>query len=98
VVNASPSIPVTDSLLRIKGKENTAVNRSDFYIVQTPQCFHATLIKKAFEKEYQPEFTDDATVLEAYGEKINLIEGNRENIKITTPQDLVIAQALLSAS
>lgn len=93
--NASPCIPISDSLRRTKGKENTAVNRNDFFIIQTPQCFHTTVIKKAFEKEYQPEFTDDATVLEAYGEKINLIEGNKENIKITTPQDLIIAEALL---
>lgn len=96
--NATPCIPVTDSLRRIKAKENTAVDRSEFFIIQTPQCFHTALIKKAFEKNYQPEFTDDATVLEAYGEKINLIEGNRENIKITTPQDLIIAGALLQLS
>lgn len=96
--NASPCIPVTDSLRRIKGKENIAVDRSDFSIIQTPQCFHTALIKKAFEKPYQKEFTDDATVLEAYGEKIHLIEGHKENIKITTPQDMLIAEALLSAS
>lgn len=94
--NASPCIPVTDSLRRTKGNENIAVNRSDFYSVQTPQCFHTRLIKKAFETGYRPEFTDDATVLEAYGEKINLIEGNKENIKITTPQDLIIAEALMA--
>jgi 2-C-methyl-D-erythritol 4-phosphate cytidylyltransferase len=92
--NASPAIPLTDSLRRWKGKENTAVDRKDYMIIQTPQCFHSHLIKKAFEKPYQPEFTDDATVLEAYGEKIHLIEGNRENIKITTQQDLIIAEAL----
>lgn len=96
--NASPCMPVTDSLRRTKGKENIGVNRADFFIIQTPQCFHTALIKKAFEKGYQPEFTDDATVLEAYGEKINLIEGNRENIKITTPQDLIIAEALFPFS
>lgn len=93
--NASPSIPVTDSLRMIKGNENCAVDRSHYAIIQTPQCFHSNLIKAAFLKAYKPEFTDDASVLEAYGEKINLIEGNRENIKITTPQDLIIAEALL---
>lgn len=92
--NASPAIPITDSLRRQKGKENTAVDRNDYLIIQTPQCFHSHLIKKAFEKTYRPEFTDDATVLEAYGEKIHLIEGNSENMKITTPQDLIIAEAL----
>lgn len=92
--NATPSIPVTDSLRSVRGKENTAVDRDHYCIVQTPQCFHSDLIKKAFLKSYKPEFTDDASVLEAFGEKINLIEGNRENIKITTPQDLIIAEAL----
>lgn len=93
--NASPAIPVNDSIRFIKGKDSVAVDRTHYSIIQTPQCFHSDLIKKAFLKEYKPEFTDDATVLEAFGEKINLIEGNRENIKITTEQDLVIATALI---
>ncbi len=92
--NASPAVPLSDSIRRLKGKENTAVDRKDYSIIQTPQCFQSHLIKKAFEKSYKPEFTDDATVLESYGEKIHLIEGNRENIKITTAQDLIIAEAL----
>jgi 2-C-methyl-D-erythritol 4-phosphate cytidylyltransferase len=74
------------------------VDRSLYSIVQTPQCFHSQLIKKAFLKTFKPEFTDDATVLEAFGERIHLIEGNRENIKITTAQDLIIAEALLKDS
>ena len=93
--NACPAIPLNDSLRLVKGKENCAVDRTNYFIVQTPQCFHSILIKKAFSKAYKPEFTDDASVLEAFGEKINLIEGNRENIKITTSQDLIIAEALL---
>lgn len=93
--NASPAIPLNDSIRYLKGKDSCAVDRSHYSIVQTPQCFHSDLIKKAFLKEYKPEFTDDATVLEAFGEKINLIDGNRENIKITTEQDLVIAAALM---
>jgi 2-C-methyl-D-erythritol 4-phosphate cytidylyltransferase len=92
--NASPAVPLTDSIRRLKGKENTGVDRKDYLIIQTPQCFHSHLIKKAFEKSYRPEFTDDASVLESYGEKIHLTEGNRENVKITTPQDLIIAEAL----
>jgi 2-C-methyl-D-erythritol 4-phosphate cytidylyltransferase len=59
--------------------------------------FSAALIKNAYLQEYNPEFTDDATVLEKTGEKINLIEGNRENIKITTPEDLLISAALLKS-
>ncbi len=94
--NACPAIPLTDSIRVIKGKENCAVDRTTYSIIQTPQCFHSHLIKQAFLKAYRPEFTDDATVLEAYGEKINLIEGNKENIKITTPQDLIIAEALFN--
>ncbi|HET6225658.1 MAG TPA: 2-C-methyl-D-erythritol 4-phosphate cytidylyltransferase [Bacteroidia bacterium] len=93
--NATPAVPLTDSIRKIKGKENTAVDRTTFSIIQTPQCFHAHLIKKAFLKPYQAEFTDDATVMEAFGEKINLVEGNKENIKITTPEDLLIAEALM---
>ena len=95
--NAAPAVPVTDSLRSVRGKENTAVDRNNYCIVQTPQCFHSELIKKAFLKAYKPEFTDDVTVLEAFGEKINLTEGNRENIKITTAFDLVIAEQLMLA-
>jgi 2-C-methyl-D-erythritol 4-phosphate cytidylyltransferase len=92
--NASPAVPVTESIRFIKDHENCSLDRTKYVMVQTPQCFHADLIKKAFEKPYKPEFTDDASVLEAYGEKINLVEGNRENIKITTQQDLIVAEAL----
>ncbi|HEY0030738.1 MAG TPA: 2-C-methyl-D-erythritol 4-phosphate cytidylyltransferase [Bacteroidia bacterium] len=94
--NASPAIPVNDSIRFLKGKESCALDRTQYAIVQTPQCFHADLIKQAFLKAYKPEFTDDATVLESFGEKINLVEGNRENIKITTPYDLIIAEALMA--
>lgn len=94
--NATPAVPVSDSLRSERGKENTAVDRDHYRIVQTPQCFHSDLLRKAFLKEYKPEFTDDASVLESFGEKINLVEGNRENIKITTPQDLLLAEALMS--
>ena len=93
--NVSPAVSLNDSIRYLKGKESVAVDRTHYSIVQTPQCFHSDLIKKAFLKAYKPEFTDDATVLEAFGEKINLVEGNRENIKITTEQDLIIAEALM---
>lgn len=93
--NAIPAIPISDSIRFIKNKESVAVNRSNYVNIQTPQCFQSDLIKKAFLKTYQPEFTDDATVLEAFGEQINLIEGNTENIKITIPMDLIFAEALL---
>lgn len=93
--NASLAIPLNESIRFLKGVENCAVDRTHYSIIQTPQCFHSDLIRKAFLKAYKPEFTDDASVLESFGEKVNLIEGNRENIKITTPLDLIIAEALM---
>lgn len=96
--NASPAIPLNESIREVKNNTNKAVDRSLYYFIQTPQCFQSNLLKKAFLQEYRPEFTDDASVLEAIGEKINLIDGNRENIKITTAQDLIIAEALLKNS
>lgn len=93
--NASPAIPLTESVRVVENDKNHAVDRSNYFSVQTPQCFRSTILKEAFLQEYRPAFTDDASVVEAMGEKINLIEGNRENIKITTSQDLIIAEALL---
>jgi len=93
--NASPSIPLNESLREVKDGANKAVDRNNYFIVQTPQCFQSSLLKKAFLQNYNPSFTDDASVLEAMGEKINLIEGNSENIKITTQQDLAIAEVLM---
>lgn len=93
--NASPAITIAESMRKVIGVDNKAVNRSDYVLVQTPQCFQSDLIKKAFLQNYQPSFTDDASVLEATGEKINLVEGNRENIKITTPHDLIVAEAMM---
>lgn len=96
--NASPAIPLTESVRVVENDTNKAVDRTNYFIVQTPQCFRSNLLKKAFLQDYRPEFTDDASVVEAMGEKINLIEGNRENIKITTPMDLILAEALIRLS
>lgn len=93
--NAVPAISVNESMRKISNNINNSVNRNEYRIIQTPQCFIVNKIKKAFEQEYNPAFTDDATVLELMGEKINLVEGNVENIKITSPHDLVIANALI---
>jgi 2-C-methyl-D-erythritol 4-phosphate cytidylyltransferase len=93
--NAIPVIPPSDTLRMISDKGSKPINRLLVRQVQTPQVFRADRIKKAYLQEYRPEFTDDATVLENTGVKINLVEGNRENIKITTPEDLVISSALL---
>ncbi len=93
--NAIPVVDVNDSLRVIENNSNKAVNRANYKIIQTPQCFHADIIKKAFEQDYSNLFTDDASVLEKMGEKIFLVEGNVENIKITHDTDLVLAQHLL---
>jgi len=93
--NAIPSVCPADSLRILTDQGSMPVNRLHVKQIQTPQVFNAELIKKAYLQEYSPDFTDDATVLEKTGEKINLIEGNRENIKITNPEDLLISTALL---
>lgn len=73
------------------------VPRNDYRLVQTPQTFTVRLLKKAYQQPYNDNFTDDASVVEALGRSITLVEGNRENIKITTPFDLTVAEALFNA-
>jgi len=94
--NAIPVMPVVESLRNVEANNSWAVDRSVYVNVQTPQVFKVSEIKKAYELGYDPAFTDDATVLERTGAKINLVEGNPENIKITHAIDLVIAGALLT--
>ena len=89
-IEASDSLRITDHAL------SKPLPRSKVRMVQTPQCFKSTLIKDAYNQNYHEEYTDDATVLESKGHTIRLIEGNKENIKITTPEDLVYAEALLA--
>lgn len=91
--NAIPVLPVNESLRMIKGKENIAVDRSLYFSVQTPQTFISGQILKSFEQAYDPAFTDDASVAERAGFIIHMVEGNTENIKITTPTDLFVAEA-----
>ena len=86
------SVPSKDSV-RVNGQ---AIDRSTVRLIQTPQTFQISLIKKAFETEELSTFTDDASVAEHAGFEINLIEGNYENIKITTPEDLLWATVILS--
>ncbi len=93
--NAVPSVSPTESLRILSDKGNRPLNRLLVKQIQTPQVFRAELIKRAYLQGYKPEYSDDATVLEDTGETINLIEGNRENIKITNPEDLLISTALL---
>lgn len=93
--NAIPVVPTTESLRITDYAFSQPLAREKVRIVQTPQCFRANLIKKAYNRNYQEEFTDDASLLQADGHRIYLTEGNPENIKITTPTDLKIAAALL---
>lgn len=94
VGNAVPVIPIIDSLREVTDEGNRPVNRADFFAVQTPQVFHSDLLMKAYSQEYSTAFTDDASVVEAMGETINMVPGNRENIKITTPFDLLVARSI----
>lgn len=92
-----PVVESVDSLRYIdENGENRALVRAQCKLVQTPQVFHSSLLLMAYKQAYSDNFTDDASVVEALGEKIHLVQGNVENIKITSPSDLLIAQALFS--
>jgi 2-C-methyl-D-erythritol 4-phosphate cytidylyltransferase len=91
-----PTIAPPDSYRIVQGEESHIIDRSTLRIVQTPQVFQAKTLRKAYEQEFTPLFTDDASVVEATGTEITLIEGERENIKITTPADMIFAQAIIS--
>lgn len=94
--NAITAIQPVDSV-RIKhdGQDSEALNRDELYLIQTPQTFQMEQLKKAYLQPYRNEFTDDASVVERAGFSINLIPGERSNIKITYPQDLEMASFLL---
>ena len=94
--SAIPVIAVVDSLRRVEGDVSQAVERSLYRAVQTPQVFDSTRLKMAYTRPYNAQFTDDASVYEAAGYSVALIEGNRENIKLTVPQDIALAQIILS--
>jgi len=87
-----PVIPVVETLRHI---EDGTKPRGDYRLVQTPQTFDIQLLKAANRQPYNENFTDDASVVESYGHTITLVDGNRENIKITTPYDLKIAEVLI---
>ncbi len=95
--NAIPVIPMTESIRHVNGSDNTLVSRDNFVIVQTPQCADFKTLYNAFQQSYQEFFTDEANVLEHYGEKINLCEGEKHNIKITYPIDFEIAKVILKS-
>ncbi len=92
--NAIPVIDAFESVRLLSTNGNNALNRDTIKLVQTPQVFTSKILKEAYQQEFNPVFTDDASVVEKAGYKVNLVQGNRENIKITTPIDLKIAEAL----
>ena len=81
----------------ISEEGNEAVDRSKLKLVQTPQTFHSKILKPAFEIDYKERFTDEATVVEAYGLKVTLVQGEDTNIKITNPIDLLVAEKIMDA-
>ena len=94
--NAVVCVPLKDSIRQVNAVNNTsqAVNRADFRLIQTPQTFQLNQIKKAYLLPETPELTDDSSIAEKAGFKIHLLEGSYQNIKITTPEDLVFAETL----
>ncbi|MEP2023852.1 MAG: 2-C-methyl-D-erythritol 4-phosphate cytidylyltransferase [Reichenbachiella sp.] len=93
--NGIAAVQMKDSIRQKVGGQNKAVDRNQFYSIQTPQTFKVDLIKNAFKNSESNAFTDDASVLEAHGEPIHLVEGSYDNLKITTPEDLMIATSIL---
>ena len=94
--SAIPAVSSTDTIRIIEGEKHQVVDRANVMMIQTPQTFNAAILIKAFEQAYQPSFTDEANVLEASGMEVYLIDGEYENIKITRPLDLAIANYILA--
>ena len=94
--SAIPVVKAVDSYRAVVGEESQIIDRTPLRIVQTPQIFAAPILRAAYDTEFRKEFTDDASVVEFSGEKITLCEGDYSNIKITTPHDMVLAQAIVA--
>ena len=92
---AIPSITSSDSIRILTEDGNEAFDRTNVRLIQTPQTFHSKIILPAFQIDYKDKFTDEATVAEAYGIKVSLVEGEESNIKITRPIDLLIAERIM---
>ena len=91
-----PAVAPIDSYRIVEGDDSRIIDRSALRMVQTPQVFHAEALRAAYEQPFSSTFTDDASVMEAAGHKVTLVEGERENIKITTPSDMLIAEAIIN--
>ena len=90
-VGIIPIVPVKDSIRKVEGENSVHVDRSNLYKIQTPQCFLSADIKQAYKQDFSDNFTDDASVFEENGGKINTLLGEEKNLKITTQEDLKIA-------
>ena len=95
---AVPAVDSVDSVRQLANNGSTALDRTRLKMVQTPQVFKNSILKEAYLQEYSPAFTDDASVVEKHGYSIVLTEGNRENIKITTPFDLLVAEVVVKTA
>lgn len=93
--SAIPAVTCTDSVRILNNHSHEAINRDQVKIIQTPQTFLSSILIPAFNLPYQAYFTDEATVVEAFGEPVYLIEGEYANLKITRPTDLLLANAIL---
>ncbi len=93
--SAIPTVAVTDSIRQWDGNSYKAIDRSKLRSMQTPQTFKASLLKQAFEQEFNEAFTDEATMLEYISIGVHFVEGHRNNIKITTPEDMIVAEAMM---
>ena len=94
--SAIPAVPLNDSVRQIEGESSRALDRASLRAVQTPQTFDARLLLDAYDLPYEPTFTDDASVVERAGHSVTLVEGDPQNLKITRPMDLALAEYLLN--
>ncbi|HRN92529.1 MAG TPA: 2-C-methyl-D-erythritol 4-phosphate cytidylyltransferase [Ferruginibacter sp.] len=95
--SAIPVVPCKDSIRMVTEEGNQAIDRNALRLVQTPQAFYSKIILPAFKIDYKEWFTDEASVTEAFGLKLHLVEGEEENIKVTHPIDMIVAQAILNS-
>ena len=93
---AIPVVALNDSVRQVDGDNSHALDRSSLRAVQTPQAFDARLLVDAYQQPYEPTFTDDASVVEKFGHRVTLVEGDPMNLKITRPMDLALAEYLLN--
>jgi 2-C-methyl-D-erythritol 4-phosphate cytidylyltransferase len=92
---AIPVVDLKDSIRKLNETTSFSVDRSEYKLVQTPQCFKSKILIEAYQQNFKQNFTDDASIVESMGQEVTLVKGNYENIKITEPSDLRWAQSML---